>query len=95
MWYKTSHPCADCGESNPSVLTFDHVRGQKFYDMSKADSLAGLRQEVQKCDVVCFNCHMKRERCRKPLPLPPVVNYLPKGGTRRWRKVSRLTQRGG
>jgi hypothetical protein len=27
--YFATHPCADCGESDRTVLTLDHVRGDK------------------------------------------------------------------
>lgn len=56
------HPCVDCGETDPIVLEFDHLRDKKF------NVAAGLRDrewqsvldEMAKCDVVCANCHRRR-----------------------------------
>lgn len=56
------HPCADCGETDPVVLEFDHLRDKKF------NVAAGLRDrewqsvldEMAKCEVVCANCHRRR-----------------------------------
>jgi hypothetical protein len=56
------HPCVDCGESDPVVLEFDHLRDKKF------GIAQGLRDrdwqsvldEIAKCDVVCANCHRRR-----------------------------------
>ena len=63
--YLTGRTCADCGESDITVLTFDHVRGEKkmnIADMvSQGSSLKAISQELEKTDIVCFNCHMKRE----------------------------------
>jgi hypothetical protein len=62
--YLKAHPCVDCKESDPVVLTFDHVRGKKSFHV--ANMLASGRNwktilaEIEKCDVRCFNCHMRR-----------------------------------
>ena len=60
--YLSTHPCVDCGESDPVVLEFDH-RGDKlfnigheFRDRAWKDVLA----EIDKCDVRCGNCHRIR-----------------------------------
>ena len=58
-------PCQDCGISYPwYILDFDHVRGQKLFNLSTAAnkkySLARIKQEIAKCDIVCANCHRER-----------------------------------
>ena len=59
--YLLKHPCVDCGEANPIVLEFDHVRGKKYKAVSKLMtqdySLKVLKNEIAKCDVRCANCH--------------------------------------
>lgn len=59
--YLNAHPCVDCGNNNPIVLEFDHVRGIKKMDISNmsngAYSISTLQKEVAKCDVRCANCH--------------------------------------
>ena len=53
--------CIDCGEGNPLVLDFDHVRGKKVLaisDMSnRAYGIESISAEMDKCDVRCANCH--------------------------------------
>lgn len=56
------HPCVDCGEADPIVLEFDHLRDKKF---SISEGLQGRRwqdvlDEIAKCEVVCANCHRRR-----------------------------------
>lgn len=58
--YLQTHPCVDCGESNPVVLDFDHVRGVKVFTIAKCFlnvSWNSLMLEVEKCDIRCANCH--------------------------------------
>jgi hypothetical protein len=67
--YLSYRVCADCREYDYSVLTFDHVRGEKKMEVSQivqqGYSIEAFMSEVAKCEVVCFNCHMRREAKRK------------------------------
>lgn len=61
--------CADCGVAYISpVMEFDHVRGTKSFNLSKAGRYgwAKINEEVAKCDVVCANCHRIRTVLRNP-----------------------------
>lgn len=62
--YLRENPCVDCGESDPVVLQFDHVRGKKLSSVSKlvntARSWKCVETEMKKCEVRCANCHMRR-----------------------------------
>jgi len=62
--YLEQHPCVDCGESDPVVLEFDHVRGEKSYNVSSMGWLMlswnSLLKEIEKCDVRCANCHRRK-----------------------------------
>src|SRR5215208_4047022 len=53
--YKSTHPCVDCGESNPESLTFDHVRGVKKMSISQmvnqGYSIEALQSEISKCEI--------------------------------------------
>ncbi len=61
--YVVAHPCVDCGESDPVVLEFDHVVGEKRYNV--ADLVRSGRnwqyicKEIEKCEVRCANCHRR------------------------------------
>lgn len=61
--YLANHPCVDCGEPDPIVLEFDHVRGEKRFNIadavSKGVSLDTMIAEVAKCEVRCANCHRR------------------------------------
>lgn len=63
-------PCMDCGQSYPHyVMDFDHVRGQKHRKLSSAIaavwSVERAQEEIDKCELVCANCHRIRTHSRK------------------------------
>jgi hypothetical protein len=47
--YLSSHPCVDCGETDPMVLTFDHVRGQKRMNVAELVNRGYLIEEIHNC----------------------------------------------
>lgn len=56
------NPCVDCGEDDPIVLQFDHVRGEKEFSISQEltnKSMEDIEAEIAKCEVRCANCHMR------------------------------------
>jgi hypothetical protein len=61
--------CIDCGEINPVVLDFDHVRGDKEQNLSTmahaAYSIKRMKEEIRKCEVRCSNCHRKKTHERR------------------------------
>jgi len=62
--YLKTHPCVDCGEDDVIVLTFDHVNGEKNFNISDAIShgkpWTEIKKEITKCVVRCANCHLKK-----------------------------------
>jgi len=64
VWeYLSTHHCVDCGESNPIVLEFDHVKGKKREKVSRLANTHGwdiVKKEIDKCEVRCSNCHKKK-----------------------------------
>ena len=65
LWeHYSTHPCVDCGEDDPVVLELDHVRGEKIAGVSQlvhnTRSLKVIEDEIEKCEVVCANCHHRR-----------------------------------
>ena len=60
--YLSSHPCVDCGEKDPVVLHFDHVKGKKFANVSCMMKFGWgtILKEINKCVVRCANCHLRK-----------------------------------
>jgi hypothetical protein len=60
---KEQNGCADCGETFPHyMLEYDHVpeRGPKLFNLSEWWPRKKILEELEKCDVVCCNCHSVR-----------------------------------
>lgn len=64
--YLEGNPCVDCGEADIEVLQFDHIEmvGSKSLRVSSymGHSLETLKKEIEKCEVRCGNCHIRRTR---------------------------------
>ena len=60
---KETSGCADCGVKNHIILDFDHLRDKK-YNISRmihdGFSWKAIKKEIEKCEVVCANCHRIR-----------------------------------
>lgn len=65
-FFKTN-PCVDCGETDPVVLEFDHLRDKSFAigPSRSRRSWQSILDEVEKCEVVCANCHRRRTARRR------------------------------
>lgn len=66
---KQSTPCSDCNINWPYyVMHFDHIGTGKSYNISAAMcgkySLSSIQAEIQKCELVCANCHAIRTHQR-------------------------------
>ena len=63
---RKDRPCADCGLSYPYyVMDFDHRDpSTKLFQLSHSRqgrrTLLAVAAEIEKCDVVCANCHRQR-----------------------------------
>lgn len=65
---KLERGCADCGYAEAAcALDFDHVRGEKKFNIGQAilRARAVIEAEIAKCDVVCAICHRIRTQARR------------------------------
>lgn len=75
--FKKTLQCTKCGENHPATLDFHHVirdeSNQKLNDLIRRNAWAAVYQEINKCVVLCSNCHrihhhdemMSKRRVRK------------------------------
>ena len=65
-----SHPCMDCGASYPPyVMDLDHRNPEEkianVSSMKRQGTWEDFLAEIEKCDIVCSNCHRIRTHERK------------------------------
>ena len=69
--YKLRVGCSDCGyKAHPAPLQFDHV--QPYLHARSVSMLSGtarwkIEEEIERCEVVCANCHSIRTSDRGQL----------------------------
>ena len=66
---KSAKGCVDCGITDWRVLDYDHLpEFSKTMSISlaitKGWTLVRLQKEIEKCEVVCANCHRIRTHVR-------------------------------
>ena len=61
--YRQSCKCAVCGESHWATLDFHHIDPKtkiaSVPTIACKGTLSGLQREIEKCVVLCSNCHRK------------------------------------
>jgi hypothetical protein len=79
-----SNGCAECGWFDPNnlqVLQFDHINeSDKKYNISRLAStgknLKLIRSEIDKCRILCGNCHRKRTLRQFNYPILELIKNL-------------------
>ncbi len=65
---KLAKPCP-CGECEPCCLSYHHYNGNKEGNISdmvnRGYSLTRIQKEIDKCKVLCLNCHAKLHKEEK------------------------------
>lgn len=60
--YKRNKGCYFCQESEPACLDFHHLRDKiadVAYLLHQAATIERIQTEIDKCEVLCANCHRK------------------------------------
>ena len=62
---KKSNPCSDCNNYfHYSQMDFDHINDNKTINIARISnsslSLKRIQDEINKCELVCANCHRLR-----------------------------------
>lgn len=59
--YKKQFSCSKCGEDHPACIQFHHHNDDKEFNIAElvGASKEKLLKEIDKCTVLCANCHFK------------------------------------
>lgn len=60
--YKKMLSCSICGERHPAIIDFHHKDSKEFEInilVHNGYSLERIKKEMEKCQIVCANCHRK------------------------------------
>lgn len=67
LWFqehKRNLKCIICNENHPATIDFHHNQGEKEHGISKmvaeGYSIERIKKEINKCEVLCSNCHRKK-----------------------------------
>ena len=59
--FKGTLACQKCGQNHPATLDFHHTvrdkSNRKINQLTKAGAYQQAKQELEKCTVLCANCH--------------------------------------
>lgn len=79
--FKTGQPCEDCKQEFPFyVMEYHHVRGKKFMAVGRMIGKYAWERilaEIEKCVLLCANCHRirthgKKENMGRRVGRPPI-----------------------
>ena len=78
--YLENNFCIDCGLKDIEVLTFDHINGEKLFNIGdlkgSPKDYQKFNEEVKKCVVRCINCHESIEKQRLKSRLYCYINNV-------------------
>lgn len=60
--YLSTHPCSQCGETDPRVLEFHHEHSKEYpisVMINGGYPIPKIQAEIDKCRVLCANFHRK------------------------------------
>lgn len=60
--------CANCGETDPSLLEFDHKNPRKKqhdFNEIKDGPENTILKEVKKCGLLCIKCHLEKTKKKR------------------------------
>src|ERR1700687_3089115 len=80
--YLKSHPCVDCGQSDPVLLEFDHrdraTKTKAVTRIALTKPWKRVLAEIAKCDVRCVVCHRRRTAEQMNWWMPSELAVVPK-----------------